>query len=142
MCLSIIVEPKGLSREEAESIIQSLNDSAALTVDLGPCKRWFRKIPPTLFISEDGCCACDMLTDEADWNAPTWELREEILQPLADTLNSLCLRLPCEFSVLALWAGDKPEEDVEISIRDLCGLIKKNMVGTKTRYTIVPEMRV
>ncbi len=142
MRLSIIVEIDDLSKETAQPIIEAVNSTTNLRVELGPCKRWFRKITPALFVTEDGGCACSMLTDDAGWDAPAWDMRPELLEPLANTVKALYSQVPDGFRMLALWAGDKPQEEIDISLGDFCERIKQSGLGTKTQYRILASESV
>lgn len=55
--------------------------------------------------------ACDLLAGDADWNAPTWAIRSESLDLLADLWSRLFERIPIDVAAQALWDGDR--HDVE-----------------------------
>ena len=88
-------------------------------------------------ISEDGKgCACSMLTDDADWNAEFWNFEPSVLAPTANLLANIHQRMPNDFSVEAIWAGDKPDETLTVSIDKLKNLVTKNQVNTKAKYIV------
>ncbi len=88
-------------------------------------------------ISEVGeGCACSMLTDDADWNAEFWDFQPSVLPPTANLLANINERVPNGFIVEALWAGDKPEETLTVSIDELKDLVLKNQIKTKAKYVV------
>ena len=92
---------------------------------------------PRLSISEKGeGCACSMLTDEADWNAPTWDIRREVLPDLALALLFISELASNGFNFEAIWAGDKPEKNIEVSLDAILEIVQKNQIGTKARYIV------
>lgn len=80
--------------------------------------------------------ACDLLTDEADWDAPIWAMAPVQSAHLADTLSWLLNELRGEATVTALWEGDAPDVEIQIDRRALIELIRGSGLGTKTRYSI------
>ncbi|MGB7922362.1 MAG: hypothetical protein WCF57_03880 [Pyrinomonadaceae bacterium] len=92
---------------------------------------------PHLSISEKGeSCACSMLTDEANWNAPTWDIRKEVLPELALALLFISERASNGYTFEAIWAGDKPEKNLEVSLNEMIEIAQKNRIGTKARYIV------
>ena len=88
-------------------------------------------------ISEIGQgCACSMLTDNADWNDEFWDFQISLLPPTAKLLADICERVPNGFTVEALWAGDKPEETLTVSLAELSNLVLKNQIKTKAKYVV------
>ena len=53
-------------------------------------------------MSEQGGCACRLLTEEAGWGAESWAMRPEVLEPMARTLFTLTERGPERMTVEAL----------------------------------------
>lgn len=80
--------------------------------------------------------ACDLLSDEADWNAPTWATTDEGARRLRTSLERLFELIAGEMTVAALWDGDHAEADAPISRGDLLGTIAASGLGTKTRYIV------
>ena len=92
---------------------------------------------PRLSISEKGeGCACSMLTDEANWNAPTWDLRNEVLPDLALALLFISELASNSFNFEARWAGEKPGKNLEVSLSELLEIVQQNRIGTKVRYIV------
>ncbi len=135
MCLFITIE---LSKGDA---IRGVEIAEAATVSEGfgvyARKKWFRKEAPILTI-EDGC-ACHLLEDSADWDAPTWDMTCEELPKLAATLKQIDAHCFEPFVFEALWVGDKPQEQKRVSIDELNEIILAGKVGTKTSYLVYPK---
>jgi hypothetical protein len=90
-------------------------------------------------VSEEGGCACSLLSDDADWNAETWAMRPQVLERLAQTLEILSLRGPKELLFEALWVGDAVQEIVQVTPTQLGQLARSSKLGTHTRYAISHE---
>lgn len=84
----------------------------------------------------EGGCGCSFLTDQADWNAPTWDMLPSARAALAETLRTLRRHTTHGFSFEAIWTGDSPTEDCNVSIQALAGLAAQNEIGTKVRYLV------
>jgi hypothetical protein len=67
---------------------------------------WAQNRPVRAKISEEGGCACSLLSDDADWNAETWSMRPDVLDRLGMTLQILAMQGPPGVIVEALWVGD------------------------------------
>jgi hypothetical protein len=135
MCLTVSVELP-MEKREVELIVNRYN-SINLDFHYDGVTSFLGRGNHQLSISEKGeGCACSMLTDEADWNAPTWDLREEVLPDLALALLFISETASNGFNFEAIWAGDKPEKSLEVSLNELLELVQQNRVGTKARYIV------
>jgi hypothetical protein len=76
----------------------------------------------------------DLLTDEADWNAITWDMDPAGLERLAVTLEWLYEELPGEFTFQALW-GEEPIEK-RVARPELLRIVRAGQIGTRSRYRI------
>jgi len=103
VCLSIWVESAAPDRD---ILITAANSASqfGLQVDVAHVSRWpwARTGPVRATVTEDGGCACGMLSDDADWNAETWAMRPEIIEPLAQTLAELLRLGPRRMTVAAV----------------------------------------
>ncbi|MBA2303808.1 MAG: hypothetical protein H0W08_14405 [Acidobacteria bacterium] len=90
-------------------------------------------------ISEEGACACSLLSDSADWNDETWSMRPEVLDRLATTLEVLARLGPKALFVEALWVGDAARETVSVTPKELAQVARSGKLGTHTRYAVVRE---
>jgi hypothetical protein len=137
MCLTISLELPMMARQEAERLASQRSSSEKLEIHFEGTASFFGRGNPLLSISEAGeGCACSMLTDEADWNAPAWDIQSTLLLPLADSLAYISERAANGLILEALWAGDKPEKNLELSPDELLSIVRENRVGTKTRYIV------
>ncbi len=76
-----------------------------------------------------------LLTDDADWDASTWDMDREGLELLAGTLEWLFGELPGELTFEATW-GDGPDEEKQVTRTALLALVRASEIGTKTRYRV------
>jgi len=138
MCLFLeAISPSGdRASLQAAAIIAS---SVGLRVDVGHASSspWAKSQPVRATISEDGGCACSLLSDEADWNTETWTTRPDVLDRLAATLEILASHGPTDLVVQALWVGDTPKTTMSVTPRELADVARSNRLGTRTRYSIV-----
>lgn len=100
---------------------------------------WVRRGKTTARVSETGGCACSVLADNADWDAPSWAMRPEVREPLGRTLETLAARVPDGMVVEALWSGDHPLREQVVTPAELGALARADGLGTRTRYYISPR---
>src|ERR1044071_2662612 len=101
MCLVISVELFGVPKRDPQLFTAQ---QRANTIDLRfeGMTGLFSRGNPRLSLSEKGeGCACSMLTDDADWNAATWDMRGDVVVAVADTLMTIPRRNGFAFE--ALW---------------------------------------
>ena len=92
-----------------------------------------------LTLSADGGCACSLLGDHADWDAPTWALRPDALEPLARTVEAIGAALgPRPFTVEACWVGDPVRSEVPVTAQGLAERVRANALGQQVRYRVAP----
>ena len=77
-----------------------------------------------------------MLSDDADWNADTWAMRPEIVEPLARTLECLLESGPRRLIIEALWVGDQAIDECHIEPSELGRIVRTTGLGTKRRYIV------
>lgn len=136
MCLILSVELSQMPKKEAELFAaQTLSSSVELYFQ--GTTSFFGRDNARFNISEAGQgCACSMLTDDADCNFEFWDFQPSLLPPTASLLANINERVPNGFIVEALWAGDKPEETLTVSIDELKDLVLKNQIKTKAKYVV------
>jgi hypothetical protein len=138
MCLVVSVELLGVPKKEARLLTSERRLSDSIELRFGGMTRLFNRGNPLVFLSEIGeGCGCSMLTDNADWNAPTWDLREEVVGPLADKLVTIDREVANGFAFEALWVGDRPSIERRVTIGELVECVKTNQIGTKVRYVVL-----
>lgn len=137
MCLIITVEAPWAERGGLERAARAAStDRLRVTMDHMPRWPWAQRELARASISEDGMCACSLLTDEADWNADNWAMRPEVLEPLSRSLETLASEGPARLAVQALWAGDGPAKECVVTARDLVTTVREGRLGTRIRYVI------
>src|SRR5690349_8952275 len=116
MCLMLVATAEASQREQLTGAAGKAS-ATALRVEMEHPPRWpwARETPARATISEEGGCACSLLSDDADWNADAWSMRPEILEQLARTLQILTDEGPPELSVEALWLGEAASETVRVT---------------------------
>ena len=93
---------------------------------------FFRRHPPRV-----GLHACELLTDDADWNAATWSMTPAGRERLRASLAWLLPQLAGDVLVDALWDGDAPSDERRLSADELLAVIASGQVATRTRYVVV-----
>lgn len=142
MCLVIWVKTDAADRDTLAAAARKAS-AAGLRVEMESRSwwPWARRAPALATITEDGGCACGLLSDDADWNADTWLMRPEILEPLARTLQILADEGPATLFLEALWAGDAPLETARVTVTELVMLARSSRLGTRTRYEVSSSNR-
>lgn len=84
----------------------------------------------------DGGCACSLLADSADWNAPTWDLLPEMLPKLTASLRSIRRATTTGFRFEASLVGESPDKELNVTIDELTRLVEQNRLETKARYAV------
>jgi hypothetical protein len=97
---------------------------------------WACKTAVRATISENGGCACSLLSDAADWDADFWATRPEILDQLARTLQIIVDEGPPRLTAEALWIGETPRQTSRVTAAELIELARSSRLGTKTRYEL------
>jgi len=143
MCLILTVAAPASERQELEDAARKAA-AAGLRVEMEHPPRWpwARQAPARAVISEEGGCACSVLSDDADWNADAWAMRPEILERLARTLQILGDEGPPTLSLEALWVGEAPIETARVTPSELAELARSSRLGTRTRYELTPATSV
>lgn len=131
MCLTIIAEIPGVDERGLKDIIRGWPDAGLAFGAEG--KGLLGRHQPRLAFH-----ACDLLSDDADWNAPTWAMTPESLVELADLWVRLFERVPGDVAAQALWDGDRAEAEQALSRAEFVDVVRQGALGTKTRYLIHP----
>jgi hypothetical protein len=137
MCLKLTVRVPAANRPDLEAAMLQV-PAGDLHVGLAHLPRWpwARDRAAEVVVSEQGGCACSMLTDQADWSADAWAMRSQVLEPLARTLYTLTQDGPEGMTVEALWAGDEPNQEQKVTAMELSALARASQLGTHTRYVL------
>lgn len=98
------------------------------------------KMANKLFIAELGQgCGCSLLTEEADWNAATWEMELDKIAGLPELLRKIYKQSTQRITFQALWGGDFPSEEISTSLDELEIIILEGRISTTARYIIEKE---
>jgi hypothetical protein len=131
MCLTVRLQPVGL--EDAD--VRRLATDAPTSMGFGYEGRGIlRRHPARLALH-----GCDLLTDEADWNAATWDMTWDAAAGLADSIDYFIRKAPQGLIAEAFWDGDRAESTVELSADAFLDLVRSGRLGTKTRYAVTPS---
>jgi hypothetical protein len=135
MCLTLSIELP-MKKREAERIVSQYH-SINLDLHFGGTTSFLSLGNARLSIAEKGeGCACSMLTDNADWNAPIWDMRPEVLPELALALLFISELAPNGYILEALWVGDEPDKNIEVTLNEILEIVQRNLIRTKTRYNV------
>lgn len=126
MCLEVFAIPAQENRVSA----QRLSEVSGLRVEKLKCSH-----KGALSFSRDGGCSCSLMSDDADWNKPVWDLEPEILEPLAKALQILGEESG-GFSLQAIWIGDSPETKSEITLTEILQVVRNNQIRNKHIYMV------
>ena len=136
MCLSLIITLPEEKQKNAKKIADKASTDKLIVFEE---KRWFKKRSRFLFISkENRGCACDLLTDDADWDAETWDIIESYLPDLSLIISSLSEEIPEGFIFEALWAGDVQKGKLLVTAEELSKIIRSNKIKIKITYQVIP----
>ena len=84
----------------------------------------------------EGGCGCGFLADSADWGAPTWDMIPSTLRRLAGILRTIRQQTSTGFSFEALWVGESPTEECQVTIDELVRLTEQSKLSTKAKYLV------
>src|SRR5688572_658367 len=122
MCLQVFALPAVANKVSAER----LSTVSGLRVE---------KRNGEFHISVDGGCSCSLMSDNADWNAATWDLEPKVLDGLARILRLLSDEAS-GFAFQALWIGDEPKTRSHSPLRDVLSDVQQNRVRNKHVYLV------
>lgn len=83
---------------------------------------------------------CDLLAEDADWDAPTWSMRPAESARLADSIASLLRQAEDTAAIEALWEGERAGDDLRVSTASFVELVRRSAVGTRTRYLVARDV--
>jgi len=122
MCLQVFLVPAVANKVGAER----LSRVAGLRVE---------KRHGEFHISVDGGCSCSLMSDNADWNAPTWDLDPKVLDGLARALRLLAEEAG-GFELQALWIGDEPQTRSHSSLSKVVSDLQQNRLRNRHVYVV------
>ena|SRR5687767_8389446 len=122
MCLQMTALPNLAGRVSA----RRLAEVSGLAVSKHQDHLWFADQPG---------CSCSLLTDHAEFSADTWDLRPEVVEPLALAFQLLG-KEASGFRFQALWAGDQVESTARITLREFLAEVRANKVRNAHEYVV------
>lgn len=134
MSLLSYIEPNNCSQEELESVLSEIKCPDILDVKCSPRRSLFGLIKNTQPYLE--LLLHDMLTDNADWNADTWDMNQSGLDALASFFELFSQKISNDFSFQAIWAGGEVEINKALTIGELVQIVKSGNIGTRTKYLV------
>jgi hypothetical protein len=75
------------------------------------------------------------MSEDADWNAPTWSFDPAALDGLAKALRVLHDEAS-GFSFQAIWIGDQPETRDRVPLREVIADVLNNRIRNKHVYLV------
>lgn len=129
MCLTITVEVADLSEQELGALAREVSTSDLDFSTQGP--GLLRRHAPCLAVH-----SCELLSEDADWDAATWSMTDDGARKLSAALGRLCELTSGEVSVAALWDGGRAEMEQAISQQEFLRIAAASELGTRTRYVI------
>jgi hypothetical protein len=83
----------------------------------------------------------DLLSDQAEVDAPTWRMDPDLLPRLADTIHILGEELAQGFALRATWAGSPVSYERLVTATDLALLVLACQLNKFTLYRVPPRAR-
>jgi hypothetical protein len=136
MCLELTLHLRAKTRTDADTLERACSTRDCLAVWVRKPGLFTRSETVTALVGEDGTCACSLLADDAEWDAPTWQMLPEVLPKLAMTLACVAEHAPEGFTLDVLWAGERVKEEVSVSPDELCALARSGQLAQRTRYRV------
>ncbi len=136
MCLELTLHLPALFPADADALESACTGPDRLAVRVRKPRLFNRSATVTALVGEDGTCACSLLADDAEWDAPTWRMRPEVLPRLKATLACVTEHAPEGFTLDVLWAGERVSEEVRVSPDELCALARSGQLAQRTRYRV------
>jgi len=78
----------------------------------------------------------DHLTEQADWNAEYWDFDPDYLKEYSQKMEKIISQSKEGIEFQALWVGERPNKFLELSSNEFLDIVRKNKIGTSTRYII------
>lgn len=77
-----------------------------------------------------------MLSDDAMWDVPAWDMTAETCSKLSNTLTLIGQELDRPFSVRAYWVGDEVETERDVSLDELASIVLASGLNPNTLYRV------
>jgi hypothetical protein len=132
MCLTITVEVADLSEQELGSLARAVSTGELGFASQG--RGLLRRHGPRL-----AAHGCELLAEDADWDAATWSMTDDGKRRLSAALGRLFQQTAGNVRFAAIFDGDRAETEEAISRRDLLEIVAAGELGTKTQYVIAGD---
>ena len=135
MCLLLTIRLSEQDAARAPEIASAA--TAAGKLEVSSCRRLLRRRSRDLNICEPAQgCGCSLLADDADWDAPAWSMRSEVLPQLGATLAAVRQHTSDGFTFQALWVGETAFHDKHVSPEEMRAIVAGGQISTDSRYLI------
>lgn len=85
---------------------------------------------------------CDLLSEDADWDAPTWSMTPDAIAELERVWQVVFASTDGDIVLTAIWSDDDPTAEVALSRASFIQLTRASLIGTHTRYRITPTAAI
>lgn len=144
MSFLLELQVAGLTEEQGRAVEQACRERHTWPVHFKPRKRGRlglgREVGPELWMPAALDSNRHLLIDEAEWNAPAWAMRPELLPSLAEAVRVLADYLTQGFAFRATWIGSELREERMLSADELADLILASRLNEFTRYHVRPRL--
>ncbi len=77
-----------------------------------------------------------MLTDDADWDAPIWDMDKSKLPRLAQAIHEFAKELTKDFTFRVAWIGESTLRRESIELPDLIHVIREGKLENRVEYVV------
>jgi len=124
------IDLNGIKKREAKVIADKVGNLDGISIR--PIRKGFFEKGVLFWVSG----IHEILTDDADWNAETWDMEKSGLLNLSKIFERFMEEVKSDFRFWALWAGDRPDKEMSVSRAQMIEIIKSGKIGTKTCYLV------
>lgn len=143
MSFFLQVDVDGLTTRQGHAIEAACRQRGAWPVWCRPPVRrrtlFGPRIRPLELYLPDADGGRDLLTDDAEWDAPSWAMEPDLLPRLAATIHVLDEHLPQGFAFRATWVGSTMRHERQVTVEELADLVLGSQLNEFTRYRVPPQ---
>ena len=143
MSFLVELDAQGVTPEQGEAVEAACRQRDAWPIHYirgGRRKRLLRKpkrTEPHLWMP-DAIDGRYLLSDQADWDQPFWDLEPEFRPKLAEAFRILGEFVPQGFKFRATWGGDEVRETKTLTADELADLAAASQINEYTLYVVSP----
>ena len=145
--MSFVVElaAQNVTAEQGEAIEAAIREREAWPVRYVPAhleRRWLlkRRAIRSSLVMPDIVDGRYLVSDQAMWDQPFWDLQPEFRPRLATTFRILGEFLPQGFRFRATWVGDEVRETISLSADELAERAAASAINEYTLYLVPPRI--